>query len=315
MPVRRPTLNQMRQAVDRLDIEHHERESDPAEADAIGRVRDWILGHYYAKWKNSPVPRKADWAVVDSILTSDPTEDEPSKVRALDRTHAWLVQQKERWQKGITQDITLEQYLVETGDEAMQSRTAAFKAAGRKAVETSVMIPEVLAALVDLASLAPDAEWVLIGGLALGAYAKPRTTEDVDILVVSDDSMDEIAQKLSSKFKKTTKHAFEHRRTGVSLEVVTPTTVPVSEQIMKDVLASAETHVVKGYKVKVASAAGLIALKLHRATGTSTRAMQDQVDIRSILQANGHQDLSKYGLKKAEKDLYEKLWQAVSSED
>lgn len=217
----------------------------------------------------------------------------------------------------IRPSLSLEQYLAENGDAAMQARTSAFKHSGSKSIADAVMVPEVRAALIDLANLTPNVDWVLIGGLALGAHAQPRSTQDVDVLVISEEDVSSLMDKVSAKFKKYTRHALEHRRTGVTLEIVTPDSIEVSSKLIQGVMKSAEEHTVDGRKIRVVTASGLIALKLQRAIKkpNSTLGIQDQVDIRNVLKANGYQDLTDLELNDASRKMYDDLWTAVQEED
>lgn len=142
---------------------------------------------------------------------------------------------------------------------------------GTRSLFESVLPNEVLAALKDWqkAMSAP----ILIGGIALSFYAKPRYTEDLDYLFLSEDA---IPEKVRG-FNRVRDHAFEHKKTNVEIEVLTPEFLKISPVLVRQVYATA----VQSSGVNVASAAGLVALKLQRAD------MQDKADIVALIKATG----------------------------
>lgn len=126
---------------------------------------------------------------------------------------------------------------------------------------------------------------VLIGGLALSFYARPRYTQDIDILVLDLDKLG-----TSSDFKKHRPSALEHKQTGVEIELVTPKLLGISEALAEKVMLNAT--IIDG--IRVASREGLIALKLYAATSNPRRFRQDTADVVNLLEGQGgHIDLAK----------------------
>lgn len=122
--------------------------------------------------------------------------------------------------------------------------------------------------------------WALIGGLAVGFHARPRGTQDIDIIATSDTEIAQIAAKCQTAFKQTRKHALAHLITGVEVEIVTP-------EFVKDpnIIPALQSRTIQN-GVPIVSAEALIALKLGRAS------LGDQSDIESILRVNPDIDLS-----------------------
>lgn len=138
---------------------------------------------------------------------------------------------------------------------------------GTRTLFESVLPNEILVALRDWSQKV--SEPVLIGGIALSYYTKPRATDDLDYLFLSDER---IPPKVT-KFKRVRDHAFHHEKTHVEIEVLTPSFLGISEDLVKQVYATAKVS----DKVLVASPEGLVALKLQRGE------LQDYADIVALL--------------------------------
>lgn len=137
---------------------------------------------------------------------------------------------------------------------------------GDRSLFESIMAPEVIAALRDF-SHAMDGG-VLVGGIALSYYVKPRYTEDVGILYLS-------ASLIPASvvgFKRNRLHSFEHLRTGAEIEVLTPEYIGISAEMTRQVVETA----VEQHGMKVASPSGLVALKLAR---LNARGRADIIDL------------------------------------
>lgn len=158
---------------------------------------------------------------------------------------------------------------------------------GSRSLFESVMAPEVIQAL--RAWIASNSPGVLIGGLAISFYIKPRMTQDIDILLMSDS---DIPMKITG-FKKTRDHAFEHLKTGVEIELVTPTHVSENPAVFQQVIATSK--IIDG--IRVASPSGLVALKLGRFN------FYDRGDIAELLKT-GEVDVSGFGLSQPLLDRY-----------
>jgi len=116
---------------------------------------------------------------------------------------------------------------------------------------------------------------VLIGGLAMSFYARPRHTTDVDLLFLAKTNIPEAVPG----FRRYRQGAFEDTDTGVDIEVTTPESFkslpsPLARKV-------AETAINHG-KLLVASREGMIALKLVGAD-TPKREMKDLADVVSLL--------------------------------
>lgn len=136
----------------------------------------------------------------------------------------------------------------------------------------SIVAPEVTVALRNWIGSA-DIPGVLIGGLALSFYVKPRQTMDVDVLYVTDQEIPETIPR----FKKVRPHTFQHNQTHVKVEVLSANFLKISEQLVKKVIETS----VESNGMKIASKSGLVALKLQRGK------LQDQADIVALIQTGG----------------------------
>jgi hypothetical protein len=158
---------------------------------------------------------------------------------------------------------------------------------GNRSLFESIMLPEVIRALRDWEKETTNS--VLIGGVALSYYIKPRATQDIDVLYASDTDIPEFVQG----FKKNRPHAFMHLKTQVEVEVVTPTHINVPASIINKIM---ETSILSN-GIKVASASGLVALKLFRLN------IQDKADIVALILA-APIDISGFGLTQNQIDKY-----------
>lgn len=162
---------------------------------------------------------------------------------------------------------------------------------GSRTLLESILAPEVVQALSDWAKNSKS-DGVLLGGLALSFYVKPRYTSDVDFLFLSADQIPEHV----IGFKRIRNLAFEHRATGVEVEVFGPSSINMPVELAKDIIATA----IEKDGVNVASRAGLIAAKLGRFN------KRDQADIEDLLTL-GPVDLSPFHLTDQDKVNFEKL--------
>ena len=146
---------------------------------------------------------------------------------------------------------------------------------GSRTLLESIIVPELISVLKDLKT--EKVGGVLIGGLALSYYVKPRYTSDIDLLFFSED---DIPSEIEG-FKHNREHAFTHKETHVEVEVVTPKYLSIPNDIVKFVTDNAK--IVDG--IKIASKEGLILLKLQR------KSLQDLADIEHLLKTGA--DLNK----------------------
>lgn len=135
---------------------------------------------------------------------------------------------------------------------------------GNYTVIEASMMSEVAEALSDW----PDKEHcVLIGGLAVSFYCKPRATQDVDFLCLVKPSI------LSDKFKLIRPHAYLHKTTHVEIETLTSTFLSIPTVLAQKVFDTARLDT-EGFRV--ASPEALVVLKTFRWN------YQDMHDIESL---------------------------------
>jgi hypothetical protein len=159
---------------------------------------------------------------------------------------------------------------------------------GTRTLNESIMALEVLDALNDWKKNQPS-QGVLIGGIALSFYVKPRYTTDADFLFLT---TDEIPEKVEN-FKRHRKSAFEHKRTGVEIEVLTPSHIKVPANVAK-IIIETSTEI---ENIRVASPSGIVASKLFRFS------LQDKADIASLLKSY-EIDLSLFNIPQKELNIY-----------
>jgi len=159
---------------------------------------------------------------------------------------------------------------------------------GNRCLFESIVSTEVLQALSDWISNSKS-DFVIIGGLALSYYIKPRMTMDVDVLFLSSE---DIPDKVED-FKRHRPSTFQHNKTHVEVEVITPKLINTSIELIKKVFETAENQ----NGVKIASPSGIVALKLGRFN------RQDQADIENLKQ-NYDIDLTPFNLSQEFIDKY-----------
>lgn len=153
----------------------------------------------------------------------------------------------------------------------------------------------------------PHNPGVLIGGVALAFYTKPRYTQDVDILYLTDEDV----PKQVRGFNRHRKGAFEHRSTGVEVEVVTSHAfgqgalpLDVARQVVntaKDIADSTE--------FKVASREGLIAMKLWSAKASPRRSFKDLADVVALLEKDPNLNMKPWAEVLSDKHIQDSLKQ------
>lgn len=132
----------------------------------------------------------------------------------------------------------------------------------------SILVPEVDMAFKDWVNNV-QGDWMLIGGIVVGYYSKPRTTMDVDVIFQNRSS---IPEKVNG-FKRTRSLAFQHNKTHVEIEVLCPENINLDESLYDQIY---NTSVIEN-GIRIPSPAGMICLKLSRGS------MQDLADIEAIL--------------------------------
>lgn len=146
-----------------------------------------------------------------------------------------------------------------------------------------------------------DNNYILIGGIALSYYLKPRYTEDIDLAFLS---YEEIPNNVF-KFRKNRRHSFEHIKTGVEIELLTPQHLDRSDNFFKTIF---DNYIVSD-GIKVASPESLIALKLRRFGEI------DRSDIKELykylIENNIEINLDKYDLSNDELNNFNKITSGV----
>ena len=152
---------------------------------------------------------------------------------------------------------------------------------GTRTLLESVLVPEVAVAINDWLKGRIETG-VLIGGLALSYYVKPRFTTDCDLLYLSDEEI----PTLVHGFKRTRKGAFLHKQTHVEIEVLTPSSIKMEVELAKQIISTAKKQP-DGFRI--ASREGLIVSKLERFS------LQDRADVDALLKL-GPADFSSFTL-------------------
>lgn len=155
-------------------------------------------------------------------------------------------------------------------------RTANNEQLSRPLLE-SIIAPEIELAAKDWINA--NVGGVLIGGLALSYYGKPRYTENIDILFVSDS---DVPNSIPG-FKRIRNHAFEHNKTQIEVEVLSASHLKMPTGLVKQIIATS----VNSNGIQIASRSGLIASKLSRGN------RYDQADIEQLFNT-GNVDLAPY---------------------
>lgn len=157
--------------------------------------------------------------------------------------------------------------------------------------------------LAELASLVNNSgvDWALCGGLAVGIHARPRGTEDIDIVLRDDSEIEQFMWLARTKFKRTRAHAMTHSYTGVEVELVTPQFVKIDPAIANMAIDTAIIHPFGKTQVRVVNREALIAMKLCRGDD------YDRGDIKAIIKSGGDVDLSSWLLDDKAKTLLESI--------
>ena len=149
---------------------------------------------------------------------------------------------------------------------------------GDRSLIESVMMPEVIAALRDWAK--STASGVLIGALGLSYHCKPRYTQDIDFLFTETSDVPVAFNGFSRVGR-----GFQHNRTHIAVDIFTPSSIGIPREVANQVIRTAALS----DNIRVASASGLVALKLFRSS------MRDRADIVDLIKT-GQVDLSGWPL-------------------
>jgi hypothetical protein len=170
---------------------------------------------------------------------------------------------------------------------------------GHRTLMESVLYPEVVAALDQLRKNGWPRDWVLIGGIALSFHVKPRTTQDIDVLLLSPEAMPDTMPG----FRRHRSSAFEHVGTGVGVEVVSPMAINIGAALAQAVFDTA----IENNGIRIASASGLVALKLQRLHAI------DEADIIQLIQT-GSVDLTAFPLTPEQLAAFSRLQERAKRE-
>ncbi len=138
---------------------------------------------------------------------------------------------------------------------------------------------------------------VLIGGLALSFYAKPRATQDVDILFLERSDIPDTVPG----FKRHRTMAFQEDDTHVEIEMVDHDLINVPDALVRKVFDTAVDH--GGFKV--ASLEGMVALKLYGASNSARRQLQDLADVVAMVERAPNLNMSGWPLSAEHKKALE----------
>jgi hypothetical protein len=176
-------------------------------------------------------------------------------------------------------------------------------------IREAALVPEVRASIIRWINSGQPEHCVLIGGLALGFYTKPRTTTDIDLLMNSTDV------DTPEGFKRSREHALIDKITHVELELVTPKLIKIPQALADKVFQTAVAHYHAGKIYKVASLEGMIALKLWSAD-TQHRRRADEGDVVNLLRTNNHtvwEDMAGWPLEPRHKTRFIELYMDAHS--
>ena len=182
------------------------------------------------------------------------------------------------------------------------SKKRRWKNDGSRSIFESVIHQDIYQTLEDWKQQVKKDKYVLIGGLAYSYYLRPRYTEDIDLIFLS---YKDIPNQVY-KFRKHRKHAFEHIKTNVEIELLTPEHIKEDITLFQRVFDTA----IESDGIKIASPMALIAMKLGRFSDL------DQADIKNLykycLENNMNTDISLFNLDKDRIDKFNKLISGIN---
>jgi predicted nucleotidyltransferase len=166
----------------------------------------------------------------------------------------------------------------------------------RNRIETSVAIREVLSGFAGVKRTMEretvkevfrrlgegGVRYALIGGLACAEYAPPRSTEDVDIVVLAED-VSKVGQLFAGCYRRGTAIVAIYEFEGTRLDVQ-----PAKRKAQAAAVRNARSSSFEGEPVKVVTLRDLLFLKLWSSCEREevARVLQDQADIAILLDHN-----------------------------
>jgi predicted nucleotidyltransferase len=161
----------------------------------------------------------------------------------------------------------------------------------------SIIPNEVITTLNDWKENVGTDKYLIIGGIALSYYIKPRYTEDLDLIFLSYDDIPDSVYK----FRRNRNHSFEHIRTGVEVELLTPEHINKGVEFFEVIFQNS----IISDGIKIASPESLIALKLKR---FNNRDKSDIIELVKYCKENNIDiNLEKYNLERIELDNYDSI--------
>ena len=175
---------------------------------------------------------------------------------------------------------------------------------GKRSLVESILPNDVLAAMEDWTK-AVRTDAVLVGGLARSFYVKPFYTDDIDFLFGSAaDVPTDVRgfERLSTSSPRTRPYQggeclFRHRTSGIQVDALEPEDLDVPVAVLATVFETA----ILDNGVRIASASGLVAMKLF-----GRLRLQDQADIVDLIKT-GRIDLTEFSLDSATLKAFDEL--------
>lgn len=149
----------------------------------------------------------------------------------------------------------------------------------------SIVVPEIEKALKDWKNNT-NSKYVIIGGIAVSFWTRPRTTMDIDILFKNDAAI----PKSVELFKRHRKHSFESKKYGVEIEILSPEFLKIPNGIWESLWDT--SRIKEGFRI--ASPSGLVALKAFRIHANKTNISKNEKasqDIADIISLNSRHDI------------------------
>jgi len=127
--------------------------------------------------------------------------------------------------------------------------------------------------------------YAIIGGMAMAHYCPPRATQDLDLIVLAEDS-GKVRQLFSPYYLHGTVIVGRYNYQGTPFDVL-----PASLRLQRSIVSNASDDKIDELPVKVARLRDLILLKLIAASNRpeAVKRMRDQTDIAELISYNHEQ--------------------------
>jgi hypothetical protein len=113
----------------------------------------------------------------------------------------------------------------------------------------------------DLAeTLGRRVAWALAGALAVGMHARPRGTDEVEIVLTGDESINEVVRLTQRGFALAGRHVLRHRGSGIPVRLLTPESIGADPAVFSEAIRSATRRRLRGVGVPVLSRDGLVSV-------------------------------------------------------